>query len=292
MQDSNRFKDITETRGVFMGAGASYEDAKAVIMGIPMDYTVSYRAGTRSGPLAVRNTSIALEEYSLSLNRSLADCCYYDLGDLALPFGNAAKSLEIIEKVAESLLEDDKFPIFLGGEHLISYPVIKSFFRKYPNLKVIHFDAHADLRLDYYGEEYSHSTVMRKAAGILGMGRIYQFGIRSGIKEEIEFAREYTRLYPLELLEPLKEILPELKGNPVYLTLDIDVVDPAFAPGTGTPEPGGCSSKEIIEAVHLLSELDVVGFDLVEVSPQLDISERTAILAAKIVREGILTLVK
>lgn len=292
MRDNNGFNNITEKRGVFIGANASYKDAQAVILGIPMDYTVSYRPGTRNGPLAIRNTSIVLEEYSLILNRSLEDCRYCDLGDLALPFGNSAKSLEIIGKAAGRLLKDGKFPIFLGGEHLISYPIIESFLMKYPDLKVIHFDAHADLRSDYYGEENSHSTVMRKVVEILGKGRIYQFGIRSGIKEEIEFAREYTGLYPLEVLKPLKKVIPELRGNPVYLTLDIDVVDPAFAPGTGTPEPGGCSSQEIIEAVYLLSELNIVGFDLVEVSPQLDISERTAILAAKIVREGILSFVK
>ncbi len=284
-----KFNGTIERLGIFMGAKSSYEQAQAVIMGLPMDYTVSYRPGARNGPLAIRNVSTALEEYSFYLNRSLKDYNYCDLGDLALPFGNAGASLEMIEKAAGILLEDSKFPIFLGGEHLVSYPIVKAFVRKYPDLRIIHFDAHADLRKDYYGEELSHSTVMYKVAEVLGPGRVFQFGIRSGIKEEFEYAEKNTRLYPHEVLKPLKEVNEELKGYPVFVSLDIDVVDPAFAPGTGTQEPGGCTSREIIQAIHLLGDLNVVGFDLVEVCPQLDFSERTAILAAKIVREALLS---
>lgn len=284
-----RLNDIIEKQGMFIGAKASYDEAQAVLLGLPMDYTVSYRPGARSGPLAIRNVSIALEDYSLTLDRNLQDYAYCDLGDLGLPFGNVGSALEMIELAANIILEDGKFPIFLGGEHLVSFPVIKAFAGKYQDLHIVHFDAHADLRKDYYGEERSHSTVMRKAAEILGPGRVFQFGIRSGIKDEFEFARSHTRLYPQEVLQPLQTVLPELKGKPVYLSLDIDVVDPAFAPGTGTPEPGGCTSREIIQAVHCLGQLNIVGFDLVEVCPQLDFSERTAILAAKIVREGILS---
>lgn len=285
----NRLNDIIERQGIFIGAHASYEEAQAVLIGLPMDYTVSYRPGTRGGPLAIRNVSVALEDYSLLLDRSLEEYSYCDLGDIGLPFGNVDASLAMIEHAAGILLEDGKFPIFLGGEHLVSYPVIKAFARQHPDLHIIHFDAHADLRKDYYGEERSHSTVMRKVAELLGPGRVFQFGIRSGIKDEFEFARANTRLYPQEVLQPLQMVLPELKGKPIYLSLDIDVVDPAFAPGTGTQEPGGCTSQEIIRAVHCLGQLNVVGFDLVEVCPQLDFSERTAILAAKLVREGILS---
>jgi agmatinase len=284
-----KFNGTLEKLGIFIGANSSYEQAQAVIIGLPMDYTVSYRPGARNGPLAIRNVSIALEEYSISLDRSLEDYNYCDLGDLALPFGNAGASLEMIEKTAGILLEDSKFPIFLGGEHLVSYPIVKAFIRKYPDLRIIHFDAHADLRKDYYGEELSHSTVMYKVAEMLGPGRIFQFGIRSGLKEELEYARKNTRLYLYEVLEPLQEVTEELKGYPVFISLDIDVVDPAFAPGTGTQEPGGCTSKEIIQAIHLLKDHNIVGFDLVEVCPQLDFSERTAILAAKIVREALLS---
>lgn len=288
---SEKLSEIIEKQGVFIGAKSSYEDSQAVILGIPMDYTVSYRPGARSGPLAIRNVSIALEEYSIYQERSLEEIRYCDLGDLGLPFGNVSASLDMIEKATDCLLEDKKFPIFLGGEHLVTYPIIKSFASKYPDLHIIHFDAHADLRQDYYGEDCSHSTVMRKASEILGQGRVFQFGIRSGIKDEFEFAHLNTRLYLQDVLDPLKMVLDELKGKPVYVSLDIDVVDPAYAPGTGTPEPGGCTSKEIIEAIHCLSQLNIVGFDLVEVCPQTDLSERTAILAAKLVREAILAFI-
>jgi len=284
--------EMLEKQGLFLGADVVYESAQAVILGLPMDYTVSYKPGTRSGPLAIRNVSVSLEEYSLYQNKSLEDYSYCDLGDLALPFGNVQESLQRIEQAATVLLKDGKFPIFLGGEHLITFPLIKAFARKYPELRVVHLDAHADLRKDYYGEELSHSTVMRKAAEILGPVRIYQFGIRSGIKEEFEFARENTRMYPFEIFAPLKNVLEELKDYPIFVSLDIDVVDPAFAPGTGTQEPGGCTSQQIIQVIGLLGQLNVVGFDLVELCPALDFSERTAILAAKLIREAILAFLK
>ncbi|WP_144677496.1 agmatinase [Desulfitobacterium sp. LBE] len=283
---------MTESPGVFMGGETPYEEADAVILGIPMDYTVSFRPGTRLGPLSIRNVSIGIEEYSVYLDKDLSDYAYCDCGDLSLPFGNVEKSLQVIEAAARQVVEDGKFPIFLGGEHLVTYPLLKPFIEKYPELRVVHFDAHADLRTDYSGEPNSHATVMRKISEALGPHRVYQFGIRSGTREEFLFAKEHNHLVVEEVLEPLKAVLPELKGKPVYVTLDIDVVDPAFAPGTGTQEAGGCTSREIIKAVHALSELDVVGFDLVEVSPLIDTSERTALLAAKIVREAILSFVK
>lgn len=279
---------LVENPGIFMGAAADYNVAQTAILGIPMDYTVSFRPGTRMGPQGIRNVSTGIEEYSLYQDRDLADYSYFDCGDLSLPFGNVQRSLEIIEDASSMLLEDGKFPIFLGGEHLVSFPLIKPFARKYPELRVVHFDAHADLRRDYLGEGNSHSTVMRKVAELLGPKRVYQFGIRSGTKEEFVFAQEFTHLTVEKVLEPLQAALPGLAGVPIYVTLDIDVVDPAFAPGTGTQEPGGCTSREIISAIQALSVLNVVGFDLVEVSPATDSSERTALLAAKITREAIL----
>lgn len=289
--DKVDLEEIIDKPGIFMGGDTSYEASDAVILGIPMDYTVSFRPGTRMGALSIRNVSVGIEEYSVYLDRDLADYAYCDLGDLALPFGNVNKSLDLIEKASRQILEDGKFPIFIGGEHLVTYPLIKPFVEKYPDLRVVHFDAHADLRTDYYGENNSHATVMHKVAEMLGPKRVYQFGIRSGIREEFLYARENTYLVLEEVLEPLKAVLDELKGKPVYVTLDIDVVDPAFAPGTGTQEAGGCTSREIIKAIHALQDLNVVGFDLVEVSPATDSSERTALLAAKLVREAILSFV-
>ncbi len=273
----------------FMGSGDSYQEANIALLGLPMDFTVSYHPGSRAGPQQIRNVSVGLEEYSIYLDKDLAEKKYYDCGDLLLPFGNVERSLKIIEEAAQGLFNNEKFPIFIGGEHLVSYPLIKAAYEKYPDLAVIQFDAHADLRIDYMEEKNSHATVMRRVAEILGGKNIFQFGIRSGEKEEILFGKEKTNLFLDQLIDPLKKVIPELKQRPVYVTLDIDVVDPAFAPGTGTPEPGGCTSREIMQCIHMLGEAQVIGFDLVEVLPQYDLSERTSLLAAKLIREAMLT---
>ena len=272
----------------FLGACEDYQKAQAVIIGLPMDYTVSLRPGTRFGPQQIRNISIGLELYSPYQDKSLEDLVYYDAGDLELPFGNTSESLKRMEDVARNVFAAKKFPLFLGGEHLVSLPLIKACHNYYPELTVFHFDAHTDLRETFFGEENSHATVMRKVAGLLREKSLYQFGIRSGVKEEFEFARNHTHLYQDEIFPALEHAVQEVKGKPVYISLDIDVLDPAFAPGTGTPEPGGCTSREIFRAIFAMKELNVVGMDLVEVAPAYDQSERTAILAAKIVREALL----
>ncbi len=281
--------DLLERNAGFMGSTDRYEQAEAVLLGAPMECTVSFRPGTRKGPEQIRLVSRGLEEYSVDLNRDLADYFYYDAGDVELPPGTLQESLRRIGTVTAEILAGGKFPLIIGGEHLVSLAVIKEVARVYPELAVIQLDAHADLREEYLGERYSHATVMRRAVDLLGGENLYQFGVRSGTREEIEFGRNNTNLFLNGLVQPLQEIIPLLKGRPIYVTLDIDVVDPAFAPGTGAAEPCGCTSKEIIRAVHMLGELDVVGFDLVEVSPLYDLSEKTALLAAKLVREAILS---
>lgn len=273
----------------FFGSTEDYSQAGIVIMGAPMDLTVSYRPGTRQGPHAIRQASHGLEEYSVDLDRELAHYSYYDAGDVVLPFGAVKENLRRISLVTANILAAGKTPLVLGGEHLISCAVIEEVARKHPGLTVVHFDAHADLRDEFLGERFSHATVMRRVIETIGGKNLYQFGIRSGARDEFEFAHSNTNTYIDRVVEPLMENLPHLKGRPVYVSLDIDVVDPSFAPGTGTPEPGGCSTREIIKAVHLLGELEIVGFDLVEVSPFYDPSDRTALLAAKIIREAIMS---
>ncbi|WP_347488625.1 agmatinase [Desulfoscipio sp. XC116] len=280
--------EFLENCSGFMGAGSDYRAARLVLVGMPMDFTVSFRPGTRSGPRRIREVSIGLEEYSPYQQRDLKDYCYYDAGDVVLPFGHVSQSLKRLEDVVGKLLADDKFPLVLGGEHLITLAPVKRMVQKFPDLAVLHFDAHADLRMDYLGESMSHATVMRRVAEVVGSHNVYQFGIRSGTADEFAYGRENTGFYPFEILTPLKQTMDRLRGRPVYITLDIDVVDPAFAPGTGTPEPGGCSAAEIMAALHMLEDLNVVGMDLVEVCPVYDQSDRTALLAAKLVREAIL----
>lgn len=276
----------------FIGACDSYEDATSVIVGIPMDFTVSFRPGTRMGPSRIREVSDGIEEYSHHLDMDLTDFNYHDFGDVVLPFGNVDLSLERIRLVTESLLKDDKFPIMLGGEHLVTYPILQAFREKYSDLAVIQFDAHADLRENYQGEENSHATVMRKACGLFGGENIYQLGIRSGTKDEFTYGRKNTNLYPDQIIAPINDIIKKIGKRPTYITLDIDVVDPAFAPGTGTPEPGGCTSSELLRVLNQLRLLNVVGFDLVEVSPILDVGDCTSLLAAKVIRESILGFTK
>lgn len=273
--------------GGFIGSINDFDAADTVILGAPMDYTVSFRPGTRMGPQRIREVSYGIELYSVYQDKTLADRRFYDSGDLVLPFGNVKAGLSLIEQAVAEILAADKFPLILGGEHLITLPVVRAMAAKYKDLVVLHFDAHADLRTEFFGEKESHATVLRHVADIIGGKNLYQFGIRSGVKEEFEYARENTNMFVDEVLEPLETVIPLIKDRPVYITLDIDVVDPAYVPGTGTPEPGGCTSKEILTAVVKMGQLNVVGFDLVEVSPHYDISDKSSLLAAKIVREAI-----
>ncbi|GAA4833360.1 agmatinase [Paenibacillus vulneris] len=286
--------DQAYSGNVFILSSDDYEASRAVIYGMPMDFTVSFRPGSRFGPPRIREVSIGLEEYSPYLDKSLEDIKYFDAGDLLLPFGNAARSLDIIGEYVRGLLNDGKFPLGLGGEHLCSWPIFREVYAKYPDLAIVHFDAHADLREQYEGEPLSHSTPLRKAAELMGGRNIYQFGIRSGSREEFRYARENINFHPFEVLEPLKKVLPELAGRPVYLTIDIDVLDPSCAPGTGTAEAGGITSKELLAAIHAMAaaNLNVVGADVVEVAPAYDPTEQTQIVAAKLIREILLGLVK
>lgn len=282
--------DAAYSGNVFIGSGTDLQAARGVIYGMPMDFTVSFRPGSRFGPTRIREASIGLEEYSPYLDRGLEEVSYVDHGDLALPFGNPGKSLDIIAVYTRELFRSGKIPFGLGGEHLVSWPVIREAYAQYPELRVIHIDAHADLRDQYEGEPLSHSTPLKKAAELLGGDRIYQFGIRSGTREEFAYGRANTHFYPFEVLQPLKSVLAELAGKPVYLTIDIDVLDPSAAPGTGTAEAGGITSKELLAAIHALagSDAQVIGCDIVEVAPIYDPTEQTPIVAGKLLREMLL----
>ena len=287
--------DEAYSGNVFIKSHPNYEESQVVLYGMPMDWTVSYRPGSRFGPARIREVSIGLEEYSPYLDRELDDIKYFDAGDIPLPFGNPQKSLDVIEEFVKKVLDADKFPLGMGGEHLVSWPVMRAVYKKYPNLAIIHMDAHTDLRENYEGEELSHSTPIRKIAELIGPSNVYSFGIRSGMKEEFEWAKQNgMHISKFEVLEPLKEILPKLADRPVYVTIDIDVLDPAHAPGTGTVDAGGITSKELLASIHAIarSEVNVVGADLVEVAPIYDVSEQTANTASKLIREMLLGWVK
>lgn len=272
----------------FMSARDSYEESGAILFGIPMDFTTSYRPGTRFGPARIREASFGIEDWSYHQLAELPDKAYHDLGDVSVVYGDVAQSLERAKAVARQIVQDGKMPFMMGGEHLVTMPVVHAVAERYPDLVLLQFDAHADLRTDYTGNPLSHATAMRRCLDVLPSRNLYQFGIRSGTKEEYQFAREHCHLYPHEVLAPLKKLVPSLSGKPVYITIDIDVHDPAFAPGTGTPEPGGISSREMIEAIQAMAGLNVVGFDVVEVAPNLDETDRTVVLGALLIREALL----
>ena len=267
-----------------------FEEANIVVFGAPFDGTTSFRPGTRFGPQAIRNDFYGIESYSPLLNKDLEDFKLYDAGDLVLPFGNTKNALNMIKEQVSDILNKGKFPFLLGGEHLVSLPAIESIYAKYENLRIIHLDAHTDLRDDYLGEKYSHSTVMRRVWDLVGDEKIYQFGIRSGTKEEFswsELGHTYINKYDLYGIDT---VIEQIKKYPIYITIDLDVLDPSLFPGTGTPEAGGISYKELEKLFTSISQLNVVGADIVELSPHLDASGVSTAVACKVIREMILSI--
>jgi agmatinase len=272
----------------FLGAGG--EGARAALFGAPLDVTTSFRPGARFGPAAIRQASWVLEEWSLAAGEGLEQHPFADEGDLELAPGEVEGALEAVHAAARRVLERGLRPVVLGGEHLVTLPVVRAAADRFPGLAGVQLDAHADLRDEYMGLRLSHATVMRRVAEVVGAGSVFQFGIRSATAEEAAFARRATRLHPFSVLEPLRRVRPELEGRPVYVTVDVDVADPAYAPGTGTPEPGGVTAAELLAAVGELRGLEVVGFDVVEVAPAYDPGGITAALAAKVVREALIAV--
>ncbi len=282
--------DLLEKRDGFYGADSSYDEAEIVIVGLPMDFTTSWRSGTRAGPSRIRDVSYSLEDYSPVLDMGMSTVKAVDVGDVSFPIGNVEGSLKAIHDVISEIVRDDKIPFAIGGEHLVTLPCVTAVAQAYKDLVIVHLDAHADYRHKYSGQELSHATVLRRVSEIIGVDNLYQIGIRSGTEEEFN-ARDCIP-GPNRMIGRVPEAALKafsLIGDlPCYITLDIDVVDPAFAPGTGTPEPGGCSSLEILEAMRILGKCNIVGFDLVEVAPPWDSSDITSLLAAKIIREMLL----
>ena len=275
---------------VFMGCDAPFEEAHTVLFGAPFDSTTSNRPGTRFGPAALRRESYGLELYSPYQDRDLSDTAVLDSGDLELPMGSSALALEAIEARAAEILAAGKRPFLLGGEHLVTLGAFRAVFRQYPDVSIIHFDAHADLRREYLGVELSHACVLRRCWDLVGDGRIFQFGIRSGDRSEWQWGREHVSTHPFDL-EGLEERVNALGDRPVYFTVDLDVLDPSVFPGTGTPEPGGVSFEELRRAVTLVcSRCRVVGCDVNELSPPYDPSGVSNAVAAKVVREMLLAL--
>lgn len=269
----------------FIGFDSDYEDSKLVLFGAPFDGTTSFRPGTRFAPNIIRNDSYGLETYSPYINTDLEDYKLFDYGDLDFPFGNPKKVLDMIYNLSNKFYKDNKIPFMIGGEHLVSYGSIKAAYENYKDeLHIIHFDAHADLRDDYMGEKFSHATVLRRAWDLVGDNKIHQFGIRSGEKEEFIWSINHTNMTKFNL-EGLNLVIEHLKDKKVYVTIDLDVLDPSIFSGTGTLEPGGITFNELIFAIEQLKKLNIIGADVVELSPHYDQSGTSTAVACKVIRE-------
>jgi len=274
----------------FIGCDSEYEESKIVLFGAPFDSTTSYRPGTRFACSAIRNESFGIETYSPYLDKDLTDYKIFDGGDLELTFGNPGRALEDIEEFSSQIIKDGKIPFMIGGEHLVTLGAVSAAVKAYEDLHIIHFDAHADLRDDYLGETLSHASVMRRCWDLVGDNKIFQFGIRSGDREEFRWGRDHVKTTKFTF-EGLEEVIESLKGKPVYFTIDLDVLDPSTFPGTGTPEAGGVTFLELLSAVRKVSTLNIVGLDMNELSPIYDQSGASTALACKLVREILLLLV-
>ncbi len=280
----------TET---ILGCNASYEEANIVIYGAPFDSTTSFRPGARFGPSAIRHESFGLESFSLYQDKDLTDYAIMDSGDLELCFGSSESALKDIEMRTQTILRDGKMPLLIGGEHLVTLGAVRAVISKNPDMHIIHFDAHADLRMDYLGAQLSHACVMRRCHELIGDGRIHQFCIRSGERTEIDFAKLHTDFHPFDFAG-LKECVDKLKKSktPVYFTIDLDCLDSGVFPGTGTPEAGGVSFKELLDAIREVCRANVVAADINELAPMLDASGMSTATACKVLRELLLALSK
>lgn len=271
----------------FIEANASFKKSRGVILGCPYDGSASFRPGARFGPSAIRRASWGIETYSPYFQRDLTQCSIHDMGDLELPSGEKKLSLNLIRKALGSILSEKKISILLGGDHLITLPVIEETLLFYPQLHVIHIDAHTDLREEYLGESLSHSTVMKRVLDHLGRGRLFQIGMRSGMEEEFKLARKIKSIVSPDP-GSLNSMVKQLRNKPVYITLDLDIIDPSLVPGVGTPEPGGFTFQQVISLLKKLQALHVIGFDIVELTPDYDPTQISSIVASVILREMIL----
>lgn len=277
----------------FIGCDSEYDEAQIVLFGAPFDSTTSFRPGARFGSAAMRHESFGIETYSPYQDEDLMDYKVFDSGDMELCFGSAEAALKDIEERAEIILKDGKLPLLIGGEHLVTLGSVRAVAKRYENLHIIHFDAHADLRDDYLGVQLSHACVIRRCHELVGDGHIHQFCIRSGEREEFRFADEHTDMHRFDFTG-LTEVVEKLKSEqvPVYFTIDLDCLDPSAFPGTGTPEAGGVSFKELLAAIEKVCETNIVAADVNELAPMLDTSGASTAMACKVLRELLLAILK
>lgn len=282
---------MTQNIETFIGCDSSYDEAELVLFGAPFDSTTSFRPGARFGPSAIRHESFGIETYSPYQDEDLTDYKVFDSGDIELCFGSAESALADISARTAEILSDDKLPLLIGGEHLVTLGAFREVQKKYPDVHIVHFDAHCDLRDDYLGAKLSHACVIRRCHDIIGDGRIHQFCIRSGEREEFRFAEKHTDMHKFTL-DGLAETIAAIGDKPIYFTIDLDCLDPAYFCGTGTPEAGGISFPQLLEAIQTVCSGNIVGADINELAPMLDTSAASTAIACKALRELVLAILK
>jgi agmatinase len=274
----------------FIACRASLPEARVALFGIPFEGRVNLRRGADHGPRELRLASDSIETYSPFLGRDLEDLAIADLGDCELGDGSPREQLGRARVEIRRFWRPGLRPVMLGGDHTATLPVIEVLAPAIPELRILQLDAHPDLREEFLGERYNYASAMARVMDVVAPERVYQVGMRTGAREE--YQRKAPHLFPAHRTRPLdavRSLLPELAAHPLYVTVDVDVLDPSEAPGTGAPEPCGITAAELVEIVRLLAPCSIVGTDLMEVAHAWDPSGRTGITASWILREAILT---
>ncbi len=272
---------------VFMGASRNPDGCRVAIFGVPYDGTTSFRPGTRFGPASIRELSTGLETYCPQLDLDLEDISYADIGAVDIPFGDPEPVVETVRLATKTVLSKDMKPLMLGGEHSVSSGAVAAVAELHPDLVLVQLDAHADLREEWLGARHSHACAMRRCLEVLPSQQLMQIAIRSGTCDEFKELRRSGRLISMD---DMAGELGALRGQPIYLTVDLDWFDPAVMPGTGTPEPGGFLWNDFATVINELRHHRLMGADVVELAPQLDPSGISSVLAAKVTRSLLLLM--
>jgi agmatinase len=275
----------------FIACERSLSDGRIIVYGIPFEGRVNLRKGADAGPRDLRLASDSIETYSPWVDRDLEDLALADIGDCELPAGASPREqLDAARQQIEAWWRPGLLPFMLGGDHTATVPVIEALAPSFPDLRILQLDAHPDTREEFLGERYNYASAMARVMDVIGAERVYQVGIRTGSREE--YVNRRPHFHPIMTGHPVdvvRRLRPELGRHPLYVTIDVDVLDPSEAPGTGSPEPGGLRVPDLIEIVRMVGDCRVIGGDLVEVAHAWDPSGRTGIAAAGVIREALLT---
>jgi agmatinase len=277
----------------YADAESDYDSADAVIFGIPYDHTASFKAGAREAPFAIRRASYNFEEFHFEHGLNQKRLEVYDYGncdDFVLP----EDMLDEVTFAVTPAIRDNKFTVAMGGEHSVTVPIVKQYDKD--DIALITIDAHLDSRDDYLGSPYSHACVTRRASEHLGLDNVYALGVRAIGREELDRDDVVPFITSFDIMDKgaewaIKKAMDEVKNDRIYLSIDIDGIDPAYAPGTGTPEPFGLLPMDVKKIINIIGER-LAGFDVVEVCPPADPSGITSILAARFINEALAVYAK